>query len=323
MTTRRPKVLYIQPVHDCGMAYLRDRYDVVVAPDVTAFTSLLPDADAVVTRLTRIDRAVLDLAPHLKVIGRHGIGVDNIDVELAAARGVKVITTADANSTSVAEHTLLAIGSLYKQIPWFDRQTRAGNWQSRDRSRARELAGKTLGIVGMGNIGRTLARMACLGMGMHVRFHDPYASPTVLAEARAAGYEHDHDLDDLLRRVDVVSVHTPLTDETAGLIDARRLRLMHGGAFVVNFARGGIVDEHDLAQALRDGTIAGAAVDVYAIEPLTTGHPFLGLDNIVLSPHCSFLTEESLERMSMTLAHGIDAILGASATARPTLVGRS
>lgn len=302
------KIVYIQPVHEGGMNRLAGKYEVIVSPDTSRETieRLIADADAIVTRLTPIDRALIDKGTRLKAIARHGIGVDNIDVEYAAGRNIAVITTGNANSLSVAEHAFFAIGALFKKIPLLDREVRKGNWASRDKTGATEITGTCIGIVGLGNVGSQLARMAKYGMNMQVLAFDPFAT----AEAvQSHGYEKLDDLDDLLRRADVVSVHVPLTADTRNLIDERRFQLMKPGAFIINFARGGIIDEQALYRVLTDGPVAGAALDVYEREPPDRSNPLLRLDNVILSPHCSYFTEEARIRMSMHLAEKIEEAL--------------
>lgn len=303
------KIVYIQPVHEGGMNRLAGKYEVIVAPDTSRETieRLIADADAIVTRLTPIDQALIAKGTKLKAIARHGIGVDNIDVEYAASRRIAVITTGNANSLSVAEHAIFAIGSLFKKIPLLDREMRKGNWGSRDKTGATEITGKCIGIVGLGNVGSNLARMAKYGFNMRVLVYDPFASAQAV---ESHGYEKLDELDELMKRADVVSVHVPLTAETKDLIDERRFQLMKPGSFIINFARGGIINEQALYQALTAGNVAGAALDVFEHEPPDIGNPLFQLDNIILSPHCSYFTEESRIKMSMHLAEKIEEVLG-------------
>jgi D-3-phosphoglycerate dehydrogenase len=304
------KVLYIQPVHESGMNKLAQKYEVIVAPDPSRETieRLIADADAVVTRMTPIDQELMAKGVKLKAIARHGIGVDNVDVAYAAKRDIAVLTTGDANSLSVAEHVIFAVGALFRKIHWLDGEMRAGNWSSRDRSGAGEITGKSIGIVGMGNIGSHIARIAAQGFNMQVMYYDPFASKEAVAKAENQGCERFDELDELVRRVDVLTVHVPLTPHTKNLIDERRLCLMKPSAFLVNFARGGIVNEAALYQALSEGNLAGAALDVFEQEPPDCTSPLFQLDNVLLSPHCAYFTEDSRVRMSLILAEGIDDV---------------
>jgi D-3-phosphoglycerate dehydrogenase len=305
------KVLYIQPVHADGMNKLAEKYEVIIAPDPSRATvaRLIEDVDAVVTRLTVIDQDLMDKGKKLKIIARHGIGVDNIDVDYAAKQNITVITTGNANSISVAEHVIFAMGALVRKVAWLDREMRRGNWASRDTGGASELFGKTIGIIGLGNIGNHLAGIAKSGFGMQVKYYDPFASESIVAKAQDRGYERISDLDELVKQVDALSIHVPLTDETKNLFHSQRLALMKPGAILVNFARGGIVDEEALYEALTDGQLAGAALDVFEQEPPDHNRPLLQLDNVVLSPHCAYFTEDSRVKMSMYLAEGIEAVL--------------
>ncbi len=302
------KVLYIQPIHPSGMEKLREKYEVAVAGDTRRETLVkaLADADAAVTRLTAVDRGLMAAAPRLKAVAKHGVGVDNIDTEYAKEHGIAVLTTDDANSSTVAEHTMFAIGALFKRIPMLDGQMRKGNWLSRDLPGARDVMGKTLGIIGFGRIGQNLARMAGQGFRMKVAVYDPFARRE---EVEKQGFAYYDDLLDMAATLDVVSPHVPLTTQTAGMIGADFLSAMKTESFVVNFARGGVVNEDALYEALMSGHIAGAAVDVFETEPPDIRKPLYCLPNVLLSPHCATFTEDSRIRMSMRLAEEIDQVL--------------
>src|SRR5690554_140899 len=258
------KILYIQPIHEGGMSRLAEKYEVIVAPDPSRETieRLIVNVDAVVTRMTIIDKALIAKGKKLQIIARHGIGVDNIDVDYALQQNVAVITTGNANSISVAEHVVFAIGSLFRRVSWLDREMRNGNWSSRDTAGAYELRGKSLGIVGLGNIGQHLAGIVKNGFHMNVMYFDPFATTDTQLLAENQGYKKCDNLDELLAQVDVLSIHVPLTPYTENLIDDRKLALMKPSAFIVNFARGGIVNERALYDALVARKLAGAALDV-------------------------------------------------------------
>lgn len=306
-------ILLTERIHESGMSLLAERFDLRVAPDTSKDTllELLPDAIAVVTRLTAIDRELIEAGRNLAVIGRHGVGVDNIDIVAAHERGISVVTTGDANATAVAEHAMFAVGALLRNIPQFDADVRRGDWSSRNRYLGSEVAGKVLGIVGLGSIGLRLARIAANGFGMQVHYFDPFAPLGHREEAAQWSAVSHRDLDSLLAEADVLSVHVPLTDETTGMIDADRLAKMRPGALVINFARGGIVDEEALVDAITRGRLRGAALDVFTEEPPDPAKSaVLGLPGqILLSPHTAFLTEESLEKMAIVLAQAVaDAV---------------
>lgn len=304
----RKKVLYIQPLHPAGMELLRGRYDVVVADrqDRGSLLEAIADASAVVTRLTTVDAELIAAGQRLEAIAKHGVGVDNIDLEAANARGIAVLTTGRANSLSVAEHTLLAMGALCKRIASLDRAMRAGNWLDRDEPGSVDLFGRRLGIVGFGRIGSELAAMARYGFHMDVELYDPHISREAVERA---GYRYHTSLDTLCVEADILSLHVPLNQETRQLIDRRRLGLMKPTAYLINFARGGVVDEAALYQALVEKRLAGAALDCFEQEPPDPKNPLFQLDNVLLSPHCGTFTEDSRIRMSHQLAEGINAIL--------------
>lgn len=305
-------VLYIQPIHPEGMDYLKNKanYNVMVASstDLETLKTEMQDADVIVTRLTDLREDLLRCAPHLKAVCKHGVGVDNIDVAYCNAHNIAVVTTGDANSSTVAEQTMLAIGALLRKTVWLNDRIREGDWLSRDRSGAEELMGKTLGLIGYGRIGKCLARMAGKGFLMNVCVYDPYTKVEVMND----GLEYVENLEDLLKRADVISLHVPLTEKTRGMIAERELAWMKNGAYVVNYARGGIVSEKALYESLRSGHIAGAALDVFEVEPPDAENNLLfKLDNVILSPHSGTFTNDSKRRMSMRLAVEIEKVLEA------------
>jgi D-3-phosphoglycerate dehydrogenase len=246
-------------------------------------------ADGMIVRSeTRITAAELENPGRLRVIVRAGVGVDNIDVAAATRKGIVVMNTPGGNTVSTAEHTITLLMALARHAPAADASVRQGKWE-RSKFVGTQLAGRTLGIVGLGRIGREVARRAA-GLDMKVLGFDPF-----LASAGTAhlGIETVSDLDAMLPRVDFLTVHTPLTDDTRNLIDARRLALLPKGARVINCARGGIINEEALAAALRSGHLAGAALDVFVQEPPPPDHPLLQLPNVVLTPHLGASTVEA------------------------------
>ena len=304
------KILYIQPIHPAGMDYLAAKpgYSVEIAPNTDRETlkKCIKDADAVITRLTVVDAELMSCANHLKAVCKHGVGIDNIDADYCRAHNIEIITTGDANSSTVAEQAMLAIGALFRRTFWLDAQLRKGDWTSRDRSGAQDLRGKTLGLVGYGRIGSCLAKMAHYGFDMNVLVYDPYAKRDTVEQA---GYEWCETLEELLPRADVVSPHVPLTNETRGMIGAGQFAAMKDAAFVINYARGGVVNEKDLYEALVSGKIAGAALDVFEQEPpMADQNPLFQLDNVIVSPHCATFTGDSKMRMSMRLAENLEKL---------------
>jgi (S)-sulfolactate dehydrogenase len=266
---------------------------------------LLAECRALIVRdRTPVDAALLAHAPRLCVLGRLGVGMDNIDMAACRARAVEVIPATGANADSVAEYVILAVGQLLRAgIFAATGDMAAGAWP-RDRfaTTAREMGGKTLGIIGFGDIGRRVARLA-RAFRMNIVAHDP-----VLPNDHS-GWTETHtervDLDALLARADAVTLHVPLTSATHGLVSAERLARMKPGAVLVNTSRGGVVDEAALAAALRDGRLGGAALDVFVEEPLPAGSPLAGCPNLILTPHVAGLTAESNVRVSTLIAERV------------------
>ena len=244
---------------------------------------------------TKVTSGLLARAPNLKVIGRAGIGVDNIDVPAATERGIVVMNTPYGNSITAAEHTIAMLFALCRQIPAADRSTQAGKWE-KSRFMGVELTGKTLGIIGCGNVGSIVAERA-LGLRMKVIAYDPFLSPE---RAVVLGLEKVT-LDTLLARSDFITLHTPLTEATKNLIDARAIAKMKQGVRLVNCARGGLVVEDDLAAALDSGHVAGAAIDVFVEEP-AIANPLFGRENVVATPHLGAATAEAQENVALQIA---------------------
>jgi D-3-phosphoglycerate dehydrogenase len=304
----KKKVLYIQPLHPSGMDTLQKKYNVIVAnnEDRRFLLDAIQDVNAIVTRLTKIDAELIAAGKKLEAIAKHGVGVDNIDLDAATERKIAVLTTGNANSLSVAEHTLFAIGAMAKRIAYLDKEMRLGHWEARDESGSFDLNGKIIGVVGLGRIGSEVAEMAKYGFHMEVLVYDPCISR---ASAEEQGFQYTDDLDALCRTVDVLTLHVPLMPSTMALIDASRLALMKPTACLANFSRGGIVDEAALYYALSQKRIAGAALDAFEQEPPNKDSVLLQLDNVLLSPHCGSFSEDARIRMSMQVARGIDDVL--------------
>src|SRR5271156_5016861 len=244
---------------------------------------------------TKVTKPVLDAAKNLKVIGRAGIGVDNIDVGAATQRGIVVMNTPYGNSITAAEHTIAMLFALCREIPAADRSTQAGKWE-KSRFMGVELTGKTLGIIGCGNVGSIVAERA-LGLRMKVIAYDPFLSPE---RAVDLGIEKVS-LDALFARADFITLHTPLTEATKNLIDGGAIAKMKRGVRLVNCARGGLVVEADLAAALDSGHVAGAAIDVFVDEPARE-NPLFGRDNVIATPHLGAATTEAQENVALQIA---------------------
>ena len=300
-TATKRRILFIQRVHEQGHALATGRGDVDIdvyeGRDPDEIRRRIADADAVVVRTAVIDRSVIDAAPRLAIISRHGVGYDAVDIAAAAERSIPVTITPLANSVSVAEHTMFMLLALAKNARENDAAVRANRFErARVSMKPLDLAGRNLLIVGFGRIGSRVAPRA-IGFGMSVHAFDPYVERTVM---EAAGCTAVDDLRAVLPEMDAVTVHTPLNHETRGIIGEKELALMKPTAFVVNTARGGVVAEPALLAALEAGRIGGAGLDVFESEPAPprTDHPLLSFDNVIVSPHCAGVTVESSMRMA-------------------------
>jgi len=309
----KPVVLLYEGMHEKAVAWLAERAEVRMAPslDEALLIPLLADVDGIVIRANgRVTRRMMQAAPRLKVVGRHGVGVEAIDRVAAAELGIAVVNTPFSNDESVAEHCLGMMLALGKRLLEADRALRLGDWEARYRLIGIELEGKTLGLVGFGKIGQRLAQMAHFGLRMPILYHDLVAYPDVeqALEARRVSFE------DVLSLSDVVSVHVPLIKETHGLINEAALRKMKPSAFLINSSRGLVVDPAALRRALQEGWIAGAGLDVFDPEPLPRGDPLLSQENVVVSPHMAAHTEEGLYRMAQVVEDVMAVIEGRAPT---------
>ncbi|MFZ5814418.1 MAG: hydroxyacid dehydrogenase [Bacillota bacterium] len=302
------KVLIVQPIHESGVKILQQHFEVKVASDPSVATVIreIQGCEGVVVRTAPFTREIIEAADSLRIIARHGVGVDNIDVQAATEKGIYVVNTPDANAVSVAEHAIVAMGALAKRMLRQDRATRANQWEVRNEYKAVDLEGKTLGLVGIGRIGSLVARKAQGAFEMRVIAYDPYISPEAAARL---GVTLVDEMEQVFRQADVLSLHTPLTPETRGMVNAARLSLMKPTAFLINFSRGEVVDEQALCTALTTGQIAGAALDVFEQEPPPADNPLFGLENVLLSPHSAALTTECVVRMASGAAQGVVDLL--------------
>jgi D-3-phosphoglycerate dehydrogenase / 2-oxoglutarate reductase len=297
------RILVADAIAADGVDRLRAAGDVDVETGLTPeeLIARIPGYDALVVRSeTKVTAEVLAAASRLRVVGRAGVGVDNIDIDAATQHGVLVLNAPTGNTIAAAEHAVAMMLALARNIPAADASLRAGRWE-RSRLMGVELRDRTLGVLGLGKIGFEVARIASEGLRMRVIAHDPLVTHD---RAEQAGAELV-DMDTLLAESDVLTVHVPLTDRTRGVIGAAALRRMRPGARVINVARGGIIDETALAEAVRDGVIAGAAVDVFTSEPVPAGHPLIGVDGIVVTPHLGASTAEAQVNVAADVADQI------------------
>jgi len=299
------KVLVTEPLAEEGLALLREgaEVDMRLGLDAEQLAEVIGHYDALVVRSgTPVTASVIEAARRLKVIGRAGAGVDNIDLAAATRRGILVVNAPGSNSIAVAEHTLALMLALARRIPQADAKLRAGRWEKRSLAGV-ELRGKTLGIIGLGRVGTAVARRAA-GLEMRLMAYDPFVAVDHAARLGVRLVS----LDELLRTADFVSIHAPLTDLTRGMIGARELALMKPTAYLINCARGGIVDEEALARALAEGRLAGAALDVFAHEP-PFDSPLLASEKVILTPHLGGSTQEAQRNVAVDVAQQVLAVL--------------
>lgn len=306
------------PVHASGMEMLRARADIEIdyqeklAPG--ALATGIREADALILRLSPLDAKTIGAAPKLKVVARMGVGYDHIDVAALSRCGVPLAIVGDALAASVAEHTLMLMLGLSRQVAVMDRNTREGRYAARFKSLGHEVLGKTVLIVGLGSIGRQAARR-CAAFGMHVIASGREASRQAAAEL---GYDFVADFHDALPRADFVSLHLPANVDGTVLLGAAEFAAMKPGAYVINTARGALIDETALHAALTTGTLRGAGLDVTKDEPPAADCPLLALDNVLFTPHNSALCEETGARVSQTCV--INALAGLAGTLDPAYV---
>jgi len=293
----RPHVLLFEPIHPGALEWLRGRAEVTMAPDLHEETvlALAAGADGIVIRAHgRVDERLLAGAPRLRVVGRHGVGLDNVDIDACTRRGVWVVHTPLAGVEAVAEHAVALMLAVARHVVRGDRAVRAGEFDAtRMTLVGQELAGRTLGVVGFGRIGQRTAEICRAAFGMTVLFTDalPHAEAAARLGARRAP------LPELLRRSDVVTLHLPLTPETRHLLDGAGLATMKRGAILINASRGAVVDQEAVVEALRDRRLS-AGLDVFEEEPLPLEHPLAALSNVVLTPHNASHSEDALRAMA-------------------------
>ncbi len=303
-------VLICDPISPKGIALLQQQpqLKVTVLSKRLSEAELLPllaDVEAMVVRSeTKISRKVIENAPKLRVVGRAGVGVDNVDVDAATQRGIVVMNTPSGNTISTAELTFSMLMALARKIPQAHMSMKAGEW-NRKSFQGTELYNKTLAILGMGRIGGEVAKRANV-FGMRVLAYDPYLN---LARAKAMQVELVEKLDDIFPQADFITVHMPMSDETKGMLNTAAFAKMKKGVRVLNCARGGIINETDLCEAIKSGQVGGAALDVYEVEPLPAVFPLRDLPQVIMTPHLGASTEEAQENVGIEVAEAITDFL--------------
>jgi D-3-phosphoglycerate dehydrogenase len=294
----RYKVLLYEDMHEAGKALLKEKAEIFFARSLEEGSLIkeVKDVNGIIMRANgMVTRRIMEAAPQLKVIGRHGVGVESIDLEAATENGIWVVNTPDANNISVAEHFFGLALILSKMLKKADIALREGRWGARYEYTGNELHGKTLGILGFGRIGRAVGRIGHKGFDMKVLYYDALRYEETEKEVNAKKVS----LEEVVSQSDYISINLPMLPETKGLLGEREFGLMKPSAFIINLARGPIWDEKALHKVLEEKKIAGAGSDVYEVEPAAKGHPLFDLENFVGTPHMAAHTEEALKRMSM------------------------
>lgn len=326
MPETRPLVWIPYPIHEMAIALLREHADVAFGygRDSVAFEQIAERVEGILIRTGNITAEQIALAPRLRIIARHGVGVDSVDVVAATKAGVIVTNTPNSNVVSVAEHAAALLLALRRKLVASDRENRQGNSAtSRAQLVGREMRGSTLGLIGFGRIATEFARIAREGFGIRIIVHDP-----VLGDDKIKSKGADPvSLEELLKRADAVSLHVPLLPTTRNLIGTKEMQSMRPGAVIINTARGGIIDEAALLRSLEEGHLGGAALDVTETEPLRADHPLFDRDDVIITPHIGGQTEESLIRVATDAAESVlQALRGelpAAAVNKPERIGLS
>jgi D-3-phosphoglycerate dehydrogenase len=305
----RPILLSLTTMHEDGLRILRKNTELRMASalDPATLQREVVDADALIIRTGGVvDAALLDCGGKLRVVGRHGVGYDQIDVDAATARGIQVVYTPGANTQSVAEHVFAMLIGLSRHFPRMSAGLLAGNYHIRTSMTGREIAGKTLGIIGFGRIGRRVGEIGHRGFDMKVLYHDIVPAPE---EVEARSNARRTSLEEVLKTSEYVTLHVPLDASTRRLINRDTLALMRRDAILINTCRGPVVDEEAVKAALDAHRLWGYAADVFTVEPPPKDHPLIGRDDVIVTPHSAAQTEEGLRTMAVTIATDVVGVL--------------
>ena len=311
-------VLLSEPIEDAGIKLLEPKAKILISPDPSEASvgRLMEESDALIVRTaTRITREMIEKARKLKVISRTGGGLNNVDVEAATQFHVAVCGVKGPQDRYVAEHAVFMMGVLAKHFPYLDQQTRKGNWRSRFEYRPLGLEGKRVGIIGLGRIGRIVADLCINGFRMEVWAYDPFVNPESL---EGTDIVLKHSLSEVIPTADFLSLHVPLTEGTRGMIGKEQFSMMKPHAFLINTSRGEMVQESALVEALREGIIAGAGLDVFEKEPPDANNPLFQFQNVLLTPHTAALTKDAVVKLAEGAAENVLRVLeGRSPTYSP------
>lgn len=316
MPSKKPIVWLPYPVHESALALLAAHAEVVLGygENKVPYEDVAAEVEGILIRTGKITAEHIASSPRLKVIARHGVGVDSVDVAAATAAGVYVTNTPDSNLVSVAEHATALMMSLRRKLTVADRANQRGeSASSRSRLVGRELHRSTLGLIGFGRIAREFARIARAGFGMNIVAYDALLPFEAIESAGAKGAS----LQQVLEQADVLSLHVPLLPQTHHLLGTQQLESMKPEAIIINTARGGVIDEQALLVALEKGSLGGAALDVTEVEPLPAGHAFFSREDVIITPHVAGQTEESLVRVANDAAHNVLQALAGQTPSTP------
>jgi D-3-phosphoglycerate dehydrogenase / 2-oxoglutarate reductase len=306
----KPRILLFEKIHRKGMDFLEQQGCEIVFPESIEEKGLIKAAAGVSGIVFRthgfVSRRLMESSPGIQVVGRHGVGLDNLDIPAATELGIWVVSTPEANSESVAEHFVSLALMLSRKVLQSTRALKAGRWEDRNLYIGQELFGKVLGVVGLGRVGSTIARICHHAFGMKILFRDIVPKP----EWEKALSAQPVSLDEVLSLSDYISLNVPLTTETRGMIGSRELGLMRKSAFIINTARGPVWKETELLHILKEGRIAGAAADVFEREPASSENPLLPLENFIGTPHVAAHTQEAMQRMAMVVEDVVAVVRG-------------
>ena len=303
------KVLLSEAIHESGVRLLKNEAEIIVCPEPTEETigSLISDVDGLIIRTAgNVTREMIKKASRLKVISRTGGGLNNVDIEAATDYNIVVCGVKGPQDRMVAEHTLALMGALSKQFFYLNAQIRTGNFASRKEYRPAGMAGKRAGLIGLGRIGRIVADICVRAFQMEVWAYDPYVTPETLGSEDIVLKD---DMAAVIRTADFLSLHVPLTEDTAGLLGSAEFELMKPGAFVINTSRGEVVQEAALVDALKNKKIAGAGLDVFEKEPPDAANPLFDLENVIATPHSAALTKEVVALLAQGSAENVLRVL--------------
>lgn len=303
------KILYAQDMDESGKKLVKEAgFEIILAPkeDPEIMKELIQDCEAVVSKTFFLTEDILRAGKKLQVVAKHGVGIDNVvDLDTATKLGLYVVNTPLANSDSVAEKTIAGMLAFSQKIVDMHLATKSMDFEAQNCGGMHELKGKVLGLIGLGNIGKRVAKIAAQGFSMNVVGYDPFVDSGALPEY----IQYTDDINKIYKESDFVSLHLGVTPQTVGMVGKEQFEMMKKTAIFVNIARGALVEEDELAEAVRNGVIAGAVLDVYSTEPPQPDNPLLSLKNVVLSPHCAALTDEAMANMSYGAAKGMIEVL--------------